>query len=396
MISVKFILKNTPLADGNHRVLMRLIKNKKKKIITLHLKCKKDEFGHSRFKRKHRAYKKRNKLLESYEGRICDIIDEFEAQGSDFTLDDIEKAYKNKATEVPSIYQLFDEKANSSLIKPKTAKAYRDTKRSLQRFYPEELPVEKVDTEFLERYSVHLRKRGSNDGGIKFFMTHLKAVWNQAGKTGIVPKEKNPFNHFKLARFRAKPIKKALKKEDMKAFIQVDLNDRPDLIDSHNYALFSFYCRGINFIDLMLLRHENIDGEILTYTRSKTQKQYVMELLDPAKEIVNKYENRTNNYLFPILSEGLNSAQQIENRRHKMLGKYNSDLKEIAEIAKIHKPITSYTIRHTYATLLKYSGVSTEIISESMGHSNPRVTQNYLNEFSNKLIDNEHKKLLEL
>ncbi|WP_081207974.1 tyrosine-type recombinase/integrase [Salegentibacter sediminis] len=396
MISIKFILKNTPLADGNHRVLMRLIKDKKKKIITLNLKCKKDEFDIGRFKRKHRAYKKRNKLLESYENRINDIIDDFEANGYDFSLDDLEKAYKKKGAKVLSIYELFDDKANSSLIKLKTAKAYRDTKRSLQKFHQEKLPVEKVDTEFLERYSVYLRNRGSNDGGIKFFMTHLKAVWNEASKRGIVPKEKNPFNHFKFSRFRAKPIKKALKKEEMKAFIQVNLEDRPDLQDSHNYALFSFFCRGINFIDLMLLRQENVDGEILIYTRSKTQKQYVMELLEPAKKIVKIYEDRSKGYLFPILTEGLNSPQQIENRRHKMLRKYNSDLKEIAKIAEIDKPITSYTIRHTYATILKYSGVSTEIISESMGHSNPRVTQNYLNEFSNKLIDNEHKKLLEL
>lgn len=97
MISIKFVLKNTALADGKHRVLMRLIKDKKKKIITLNLKCNKDEFDHGRFKRKHRAYKKRNELLESYENDMNDIIDEFEAKGYDFSLDDLEKAYKNSS-----------------------------------------------------------------------------------------------------------------------------------------------------------------------------------------------------------------------------------------------------------------------------------------------------------
>lgn len=396
MISIKFILKNTSLADGNHRVLMRLIKNKKKKIISLNLKCKQDDFENGRFKRKHRAYKKRNELLESYENRINDIIDEFEAKGYDFNLDDLEKAYKNNRNDAPSIYQLFDAKANSSLIKPKTAKAYMDTKRSLKRFHPEELSVEKVDQIFLEQYSVHLRNRGSNDGGIKFFMTHLKAVWNQAEKAGVVSKQKNPFNHFKFSRFRAKPIKKALKKEEMKAFMNVDLEDRPDLRDSHNYAMFSYYCRGINFVDLMLLRKENVDGDILTYTRSKTRKQYVMELLQPAKRIVGVYENEVSPYLFPILTEDKISPQQFENRRHKMLRKFNSDLKKIAEIAGIKKSITSYTLRHTYATILRNFGVSTEVISESMGHSNPRVTQSYLDDFGNDIIDNEHKKLLDL
>lgn len=275
-------------------------------------------------------------------------------------------------------------------------RAYRDTTKSLKRFYPEELSVEKVDPQFLEQYAVHLRNRGSNDGGIKFFMTHLKAIWSKAKKEGIIPKEKNPFDHFKFSRFRAKPIKKALKKEEMKAFINVDLEDRPDLRDSHNYALFSFYCRGINFVDLMLLRKENVDGIILTYTRSKTQKQYVIELLEPATKIIEIYNEEVTPYLFPILLERNVSPQQFENRRHKMLRKYNSDLKLIAEKAGIHKSISSYTMRHTYATILRNKGVSTEVISESMGHSNPRVTQSYLDDFDNDIINNEHKKLLDL
>lgn len=396
MVTIKFILKNTPLADGNHRVLMRLIKDQKKKIITLNLKCKQNEFDQGRFKRKHRAYKKRNQLLVSYENRINDIIDDFEVRQYNFSLGDIEKAFKTKRSDTPTLYQLFDEKAKSPLIKLKTVKAYKDTKRSLQRFHPQEPSIEKVNTEFLEQYSVHLRNRGSNDGGVKFFMTHLKAIWNQAEKAGYVAKEKNPFHHFKISRFRGKPQKKALKKEEMKAFRDVDLESRPDLIDSHNYAMVSYYCRGINFIDLMLLRKENLDGDILTYTRSKTQKQYTLELLEPAKRIVGNYINRSNYYLFPILSENTISPLQLENRRQKMLKKYNSDLKEIAEEAGIKKSVTSYTIRHTYATILKFNGVTTDIISESMGHSNPRVTQNYLDDFGNDLINNEHKKLLDL
>ena len=293
-------------------------------------------------------------------------------------------------------FQLFDEKAASPLIKPKTAKAYKDTKRSLKRFHPEELPVTKIDSQLLERYSVHLRNRGSNDGGVRFFMTHLKAVWNYAEKAGIVQKQKNPFADFKLSRFRAKPIKKALKKEEMKAFINADLEDRPDLTDSYNYALFSYYCRGINYVDIMLLRKESLDGDILTYTRSKTRKQYVMKLLQPAKRIVDFYKDNAGPFLFSILLEDGISPQQLENRRHKMLRKFNSDLKKIAEIAGIKKSITSYVLRHSYATILRNSGVSTEIISESMGHSNPRVTQSYLDDFGNDIIDNEHEKLLEL
>jgi site-specific recombinase XerD len=85
---------------------------------------------------------------------------------------------------------------------------------------------------------------------------------------------------------------------------------------------------------------------------------------------------------------------QIENRKAKKLKRFNSDLKKIAEIVGINKPLTSYVARHSFATNLKQLGVSTDIISQSMGHQNISITSAYLRDFENDVIDDANEKLL--
>lgn len=89
------------------------------------------------------------------------------------------------------------------------------------------------------------------------------------------------------------------------------------------------------------------------------------------------------------------TATQIQNRKHKKLKKFNNDLKKIAEIVGIDKPLSSYVARHSFATNLKQIGVSTDRISQSMGHKNIAITTAYLKDFEDDVIDRENEKLLQ-
>lgn len=88
------------------------------------------------------------------------------------------------------------------------------------------------------------------------------------------------------------------------------------------------------------------------------------------------------------------TATQRENRLHKVLGQVDKSLKIVAQIAKVDVNLTTYVARHSYATVLKRSGVPTSIICESLGHSSERVTQIYLDSFENEQIDEAMKNLL--
>ena len=64
----------------------------------------------------------------------------------------------------------------------------------------------------------------------------------------------------------------------------------------------------------------------------------------------------------------------------------NEHMKQIAAQLGICKPVTTYYARHSFATILKNSGVSTEFISEALGHTSLETTKNYLAGFEQDAI----------
>ena len=157
---------------------------------------------------------------------------------------------------------------------------------------------------------------------------------------------------------------------------------------------FSYFTAGINFIDMAMLERSNIVDGQLVYYRKKTKKQIIIPLQDKASEIIKKYSNEHSPYLFPVLSPFHKTEVQVANRLHKVLAKVNKHLKEIGEKLELPIPLTTYVARHSYATVLKRAGVSTAIISESLGHSSEKITQTYLDSFDNEQIGNAMKNLL--
>ena len=349
-----------------------------------------------RFKKGFSGYKKVNRQIKRAEDYAEKILEQLEVKGDNYTLEDFEKLFRGKEDAAKSLWVFFDMKIQSALLKPKTRKAYKDTKSSLKKFYSGNLKPENVTSEFLESYANHLRKKGSNDGGIRFFMRHLKAVLYMAYKIDKSRAYDNPFTEFNISRFKGQPGKRALTSSEMRAFKEVKLDVRPDLILSHDIAMFTFYCGGINFVDVLSLRKENIVGQSLRYSRAKTGHSFVLELLPPTLDIINKYNNGDVGYIFPLLKEEEFTPEQFESRRHRYLSKYNQDLKEIAQLAGIKGNLTSYVLRHTYPTFLRNNSISTDIISELMGHSDVRVTKAYLKEFPDEVINKAHRKLLDL
>lgn len=157
---------------------------------------------------------------------------------------------------------------------------------------------------------------------------------------------------------------------------------------------FSYLMAGINFVDMAYLTRDNIIEDRLIYFRRKTNKLIKTPLQDKVMEIINKYSNSENPYLFPILSSFHKTEQQKANRVHKVIGKVNKRLKDIGKELNIPIDLTTYVARHSFATVLKRSGVNISIISESLGHSSEKVTQVYLDSFENSQIDEAMKNLL--
>ncbi|MES2662827.1 MAG: tyrosine-type recombinase/integrase, partial [Pseudomonadota bacterium] len=158
------------------------------------------------------------------------------------------------------------------------------------------------------------------------------------------------------------------------------------------------YCRGMNFIDIAGLKWKDIRGQRINYRRCKTNELFNISILEPVQDILNYYYPLTHfnkdSYVFPIFSEHHKTPKSMYNRKVKMLRQTNADLKELGLLAKLKTELTTYVARHSYATIMKNSGVSTSVISEAMGHDSEKTTQIYLESFGNNVLDEASKAIL--
>jgi site-specific recombinase XerD len=316
---------------------------------------------------------------------------------SETLIEKVEKPVRNI-----TVFQYFDEKIEimKKTFKIGNSKTYIEAKRALSNFRNgKDLVFSDIDYRFLMRYKEHFQERKLAETSISVFLRTLRALYNSAIKENVARIENYPFNEFKISELNTDTKKRALSKSDLDKIKNFEPPTGTILHESKLYFLFSYYCQGINFNDIAKLQNKNIIDDRIEYVRTKTGKEIGFKILEPAKDIINYFRQVTgtndNDYIFTILNKRKHiTPVQIDNRINKVLKQVNLSLKEIGKLAGISTLLTTYVSRHTFATVLKKSGVSTDIISESLGHKSQKVTQIYLNSFENTTIDKAMENLL--
>ncbi|MCG6191090.1 site-specific integrase [Maribellus maritimus] len=402
MISFKTVLKKKKLSTGKYPIYLRITKERKSVFFRTPYTCLEKEWNkkQGKFNKNAPDYLKRNRILLKFIDRATDVVTDLEQKKGFYTLTDIESVMRIQSNPVYKNIFAFWEEIIADMIqagKIGNARVNLDTLKSIKNFSQNRsLTFEQITPVFLEKYEVSLRANGGTDGGISVRMRTLRALFNSAIKREIIKQEIYPFTKYKVSKLKGKGIKKALALEDVQKIIKKDLSTYPKLVNARNYFVFSFYTRGMNFADMIKLRWKDVIDDQIYYTRSKTKTNFRIKTLPPVEEILDYYRNRKNgtDYVFPILLKNELTPSQIENRKKKTLKQFNKDLKEIAALCEINKSVSSYVARHSYANCLKQKGIATDIISESMGHQNIAITQAYLKELDNSLVDEAMEVLL--
>jgi site-specific recombinase XerD len=401
MASIKVLLRNKANKEGLFPVVLKIIKDRQVKVITLGISCLEKDWDktNAKFKKSQSNYLQRNRALLKKREEALKIIDDFFLEGIDFTLNQFESKFRGRKSSKVTVSEFWQEKVNDFIKAGRigNSQSYNDTYKSFFKFQKNKnLVFREITPALLDKYETYLRSNNNTDGGIGIKMRTIRALYNYAMKSDIVDEKYYPFKIFKISKFKGKGIKKALTRNEMKLMEAIDIKKYPHLINSKNYLIFSYYMGGMNFIDMMKLKWENIQGDRIFYIRSKTKGRFTVKMLEPVKQIISYYkgQNRPTDYMFPILLKQNLTPTQIENRKHKTLRQFNKQLKEIAEIQGVEQNVTSYVIRHSFATNLKFAGISTDVIGKSMGHHDVSVTQAYLKEFKDDIIDDAMSKLL--
>ena len=295
-------------------------------------------------------------------------------------------------------------------------KVYRDVQNNLARYIGEgkDVAFDAVTVKFCNGWENKMRSEGLTEITLSVKFRTLRAVLNKAIANGYARADSYPFarntaetHKFQVGKFDTRTTKRAISKADIRkievyqptpyAGPYTSLRDHTARVMlARDLFLFSYYCGGINFVDMALLRWGSIGTDLdgkprLSYTRQKTGGKFSLRLMPQALAILERYrpaEVRSTAYVFPVLNSVFHrTAVQKHNRSGKIMSQVNHDLKVIGAAVGIETPLTTYVARHSFATALKRSGVATGIISEAMGHSDERTTQIYLSEFETDLVD---------
>ena len=278
--------------------------------------------------------------------------------------------------------------------------AYLNLRTTLQNFYGKKLNFMfcAVDVAFCNRFEAWMRKNQFEDTTMNYYFRTLRATYNKAVEAKCADREKSPFVEYKLSRFSTKTKKRALSKENVMKIVYADCSGMGAKAQlAHDVFTFSYYCGGISLVDIANLAPYNIIDGRLIYERQKTHGTINLVLLHEAKDIISKYTSHQEKagYLFPILDNRVHiTPMQKHNRVRKLCRQINNELHKIADKLGIMEDITTYVARHSFATVLKKSGVNIGIISQALGHQDIKTTQIYLSKFDDEQVDSAMQNLL--
>jgi len=259
--------------------------------------------------------------------------------------------------------------------------------RHLEKYAGTKIPFDLITVDWLKKYEKAMLAEGKSYTTISMYISSMRALFNEAKNAGIIKEAQYPFGKGRYEVPTGKGRKMALTLKQIKQIIT--FTDGAEATERYrDLWFFSYLCNGININDMLNLKYANIDGDEIHFYRSKTlhtskEKKEIEALLTPEmKQIIDKWgntEKSPNSFVFPFLT-GNETPMQQKNRIKDITHRINKQVKKIGNHLNIPS-ISTYTARHSFASVLKRSGANIAYISESLGHSDLKTTENYLASF---------------
>lgn len=269
-----------------------------------------------------------------------------------------------------------------------TSEKYLSAKRSFERFIGnQDLMLYEITSDLIEDYQQWLINDGVCMNSISFYMRILRSVFNRAVKQNLVV-QNHPF--VEVYTGIAETKKRAIDLDSIQRIKDLELKRNPNLELARDLFLFSFYCRGMAFVDMAHLTNLNLSYCNLIYHRQKTRQQITIRCEPPILGILAKYQSQ-DSHLLPIIKDSDNSPYKKYKQMNKNVCRW---LKEIGKIANIKIPLTIYVARHSWTSIANQRKHPLSTISKALGHTSERTTRIYLATLDNSAVDNANKDIL--
>lgn len=285
-------------------------------------------------------------------------------------------------------------------------KHFRVLLNKLKDFKGNDIRFKDINIQFLEEFKEWLaREQRDSEGKVIWKKNHpntiskemvrFKAIIKEAIKKGLT--SSNPFDspfYSKVKTVRSK--KRALTVKQIDDIEALSLEKGSSLWHVRNYFLFSFYCAGIRFTDLALMKWDNIKDGRLVYQMGKNNKWKDIEMMPPALEILEYYRDHPGvieNFIFPIIHQKDLTEIGLKKKASSANVIVNRDLKEIQKQARIDTNISFHIARHSFARWAKANDMPLDFIGKALAHSDRATTEQYLDDLSDYDMDNDMQEL---
>lgn len=275
-----------------------------------------------------------------------------------------------------------------SMKRMRTSETYTAAYRSFMRFMDnKDVAIDEFDEKLMGEYENFLKMTGAGLNTVSFYMRIMRAVYNRAVDEGITD-QRYPFK--KVYTGIARTVKRALRFDDIRRIKNVDLSNEPNLAFARDMFMFSFYTRGMSFVDMSFLSKSNLSGGVLSYCRRKTGQRLDIKWEKCMQEIVERYD-ACGPYILPIVSPD-KGDERLQYRQCQC--RINAYLKRLGRMMGFLHPLTMYVARHSWASVAKNRNVPLSIISEGMGHDSDATTRIYLASIEASRIDEANSSIL--
>jgi len=274
-----------------------------------------------------------------------------------------------------------------------TADKYQSSMRSFSKFLAGKristIGFDQMNSSLIRDYNNWMKRHGLIPNTISFYNRILRSVYNKAVKEFHL-KNRNPFENVYTG--VARTIKRAASGREIAGVIGSKDDSKFKIALSRDLFAFSYFTRGMPFVDMAYLKKSYIKGDYLIYNRHKTGVRMQVRLEPEAKKIIAKYAEQTvsSKYVFPIIGQA--QGEQAYQRYRSSLASNNRFLKSFQD--KVSLDLTYYVSRHSWASNARSLDIPVDVISESLGHSNERTTEIYLSTLDAGKLDKANRKVL--
>ncbi len=381
--------------EGKHPIVLQVIKDRKRKVMWLGYYASKEEWDEDEKlpTNKHPNYRKLKVLIRNKLNAAEEAIIDFDDREKPFTAQDVINEVTIK--EDSSSFKEYTENVIAKLEKLKkygNTRVYQNTLNAFTSYLPDgNIKFNQINYKILKGFEEYLIEKGNKTNTVSHYLRTVRAIYNRAINEGITREEYYPFKNFKIK--SEKTLKRAVKQEDIEKIKGFNISDFPHLTEAKDYFLFSYYNRGMSFIDIANLKVGDLKNGRINYTRKKTGQRFSIKVTAQSQEIIDKYSDLSDpkEYIFPIIYRRGKEDLDYRNAMRLM----NKKLKKISKEIDIDPPLTTYVSRHTWATIAKRKGIPTPIIQAGLGHETEETTQIYLDEFEVEVLDDANEKIIE-